>query len=124
MTDDWLPSSSPGFIGAAMGMLIGMTLFGYGVWSFFAPDPPPMPQSFALVVAGFVEWTTCFFTMRMVRAAWAFAVSINGTGVLLFLFGTPQVRDAFGVGIGLAFLPAVAFLLVTILLVVSAEDFG
>jgi hypothetical protein len=122
MAASWIASKSPGFAGAALGMLIGVGLFGYGMWTFFAPTPTPMPQSIALVVAGFVNWISCFYTMRRIRVAWAFALSLNGTGSVLFLFGAPKVRDAFETNLGIGILPMVLFLATTVLLAAASDE--
>ena len=124
MTHQWIRSNSPGFAGAAIGMLIGVVLFGYGMWSFFEPVPPPLPQSFALLLAGFINVVCCYFTMRKIRVAWSFALALNGTGVLLFLFGAPKVRDAIDANLAIGFIPMLAFLLATALLALAADEFG
>lgn len=123
MPGDWIEGKSPGFIGAAAGILVGLLVFGYGIMSFIDVEPPPMPKSIAMVVLGFLQMVLCFYSMRRVRVAWAFAVSLNGVAAVLFLFGAPQVRNAFDVSMVLGLLPTVVFIAITALLVAASNEY-
>ncbi|HUH05889.1 MAG TPA: hypothetical protein VML75_28060 [Kofleriaceae bacterium] len=123
MPGDWIEGNSPGFIGAAAGILVGLLVFGYGVMSFMDVSPPPLPKSVAMVVLGFLEMVLCFYAMRRVRVAWSFALSLNATAAVIFLFGAPKVRDAFAIDMVLSLVPTLVFIAITALLAVAAEEY-
>jgi hypothetical protein len=123
MSGEWIEGKSPAFIGAAAGILVGLLVFGYGIMSFFETVPPPLPKSIAMVGLGFLEMLLCFYSMRRARVAWSFAVSLNGVATVLFLFGAPQVRDAFDVTMVLGLLPMLVFLVITTLLVAAGDEY-
>lgn len=121
---DWIESKSPAFIAAGLGMLAGVCLFGYGVWSMFQPEPPPAPFSVSMALAGAVEWLVCFMAVRRSRAAWSFALALNGTGCAVFLFGAPKVRDGLETSLAIGLAPAVIFLVITILFGMASNEYG
>ena len=120
---DWLESRSPAFVGAGIGMLAGVCLFGYGLWGLFAPEPLPAPLGVALILSGAIEWLCCFLAVRRNRAGWSFALALNGVGAAIFLFGAPKVRDGFDTNLAVGLIPFVAFLTITILFGMSSRDF-
>jgi len=106
-------------------MMAGLVAFGFGCLGLFGPSSTmPMPQGIALVVAGLINWSSCFFALKRVRLAWAFALSLNGTAVLVFIFGAPKVRNAWHTTTVVGYLPAIIFLAITILLATSSEEYG
>jgi hypothetical protein len=115
------PPSSLRPVASYLGMVAGLATFGYGLMSSFGDAP--LPFAVALVVAGFTGIVACFFASRRNRAAWSFAISLYGTGSVIFLFGASRVRDGLEVHWLLALVPAVVFLLVTVLLAMSAQDY-
>lgn len=114
-------SSSLRPVACYLGMLAGLATFGYGLMSSFGDAP--LPLAAALVLAGFAGLVACFFASRRNRAAWSFALSLNGTAFVIFLFGTSRVRDGFEVHWLIALAPAVVFLTVTVLLALAAPDY-
>ena len=120
---DWLESRSPAFVAAGIGMLAGVCLFGYGIWGLFAVEPLAGPLAVALILGGALEWLFCFLAVRRSRLGWAFALSMNGVGFSVFLFGAPKVRDGFETNLGLGLLPAIAFFVVTILFAISSDEY-
>lgn len=117
-----LDSGSPGRYGAFLAMGAGFAFFGLGLY-LLVGGLASMPFSFAFLVGGFVEVVTGWFTLRRVRAAWAFACSLNGTAAIVFLFGAPKIRDAIDVSIGLALLPAFLLGIITLLCGLTSDDF-
>lgn len=125
MSSEWISSKSPAFAGGVLGMMAGLAAFGFGCLGLFGPESTmPLPQAIALVVAGLIDWSSCFFALKRVRLAWAFALSLNGTAVLVFIFGAPKVRDAWHTNMGVGYLPAIIFLSITVLLAISSEEYG
>jgi len=120
---DWIESKSPGFAAAGLGMLAGVALFGYGLWGLFQLDGPPRPLATALIAAGAVEWLCCLLAVRRNRAAWSFALSLNGVAAVVFLFGAPKVRDGFSTSLGVALIPAIVFIAVTVLFAGSSREY-
>ncbi len=125
MSSEWIPSRSPAFPGALLGMIAGLVAFGFGCLGLFGPESAmPLPQGIALVVGGLINWSTCFFALRRVRLAWAFALSLNGTCILVFIFGAPKVRDAWDTNTAVGYLPAIIFLMITVLLAAASDEYG
>src|SRR5687767_15146292 len=88
-----LPTSSPGAVGAYLGMVFGLGLFGLGVGGKFLSDPLPTPLVLALCLGGALEVVLCWRTLVRSRVAWSFATSLSGTVALICLFGAPKIRD-------------------------------
>jgi hypothetical protein len=120
---DWLESRSPAFIAAAIGMLAGLCLFGYGLFGLFAQPDFSAPLGFALLIGGTLDWLFCFLAVRRVRVGWAFALSFNGVAFAVFFFGAPKVRDGLDTNLAIGLLPAVAFMTITILFALSAREY-
>jgi hypothetical protein len=120
---DWLESRSPAFIAAGIGMLAGLCLSGYGLFGLVAIPDFSGPLAVSLLVGGALDWLFCFLAVRRSRLGWAYAVSFNGVGFAVFLFGAPKVRDGLNTNLAIGLLPAVAFLTVTLLFALSAHEF-
>jgi len=82
-----------------------------------------MTLNVALLVLAVVEGSTGYFTMKGKRAAWAFALSINGTCSVVLLFTAPRIRDAADVSIFVALVPCLIFALLVMLLALNSEEF-
>ncbi len=121
---DWIESKSPAFIAAGVGMLAGVCLLGYGAWSMFQPDAPPAPFSVAMALAGAAEWLLCFLAVRRSRAAWSFALAVNGVGFVVFLFGAPKVRDGLDTSLLVGVAPALIFLVITVLFGMASREYS
>ncbi|MBT8493928.1 MAG: hypothetical protein KJO07_12820 [Deltaproteobacteria bacterium] len=109
-------------VGGWGGILCGIALFLAGLYSFTAPEPPPLPLSFSLVTIGFCGALSSFFALRLNRLAWGFSTSINGTLGVVMIFAAPRVRDQFEIDYALAMIPAVLFLVITVLLALSSPE--
>ncbi len=118
------PQSAPASlrpIASYLGMLAGVAGFGYGLMVLFGGAP--LTYAVAMLLSGFVELVVCFFALRGNRAAWAFALSLNGTAALVFLFGATRVRAALSVPWPVALVPALLLVLITTFYAVSAVDY-
>jgi hypothetical protein len=121
-TRSMLPASSPARFGSYLGLAAGVVLAGFGLRMLFGDTDKPMPFQLAVLLAGGLELLLGVLTLRRSRAAWAFALSLNGTMAVLFLFGAPQLRDAFGVSMIVGMLPTVGFAVITTLLATGSEE--
>jgi hypothetical protein len=117
-----LPSSSPSFYAGLFGVLVGLGLIVFGV-KLLLTSSTPTTLDIALIVVGMAEVATSALTIRALRAAWAFALSLNGTLALVLLFSGPRIRDAAEVSIGVALIPSVVFLALVVLHSLRPEDF-
>lgn len=117
-----LSAAHPAFIGGVAGALFGLGMMGFALYLAFATNRP-MPLYIAVFVVGSANLAASVFTVRAVRVAWAFALSINGTGALVFLFASPRIRDAMDVSIGYALIPCAVSFVITILHALESEDF-
>ena len=122
MSDDQKEQASVLPVGGWGGVLAGAGLFLAGLYSFTAPEPPPMPLSFALIVIGFCGALSSFFALRLNRLAWGFSTSINGTMAVVMLFAGPRIRDQFEIDLSLALIPSVAFAVIAVLLSLSSAE--
>jgi hypothetical protein len=118
-----LEPGSPARFGAWAGMLVGVAAFIWGVSRFFVAEPPSAVYSLAFVVAGLLNTLCCMLSLVRSRMAWAFAVSLNGTAAVLFLFGIPQVRDGLGTKTVFAAAPCLVFAIITALLVTGSDQY-
>jgi hypothetical protein len=116
-----LSAGSPGGAAAYGALGFGVLIFGFGLW-VLAGAKTTYPLAVALVIVGFLQSVTGFYVLRRVRAAWAFASSLNGTGFVVLLFGAPRFREAADIAMGVALLPALAFGVLTLLYALAAED--
>lgn len=117
-----LPASSPARFGSYLGMAAGLVLAGFALRMLFGDSEKPPAFQIAVLVAGGLEVLLGVLTLRRSRAAWAFALSLNGTLAAIFLFGAPQLRDAFGVSMIVGMLPPIGFAAITTLLAMSSEE--
>jgi hypothetical protein len=119
-----LSSTSPARFGSYLGILAGVVLGGFGLRMLFGDSDKPIAFQLAVFLAGGLEVLLAVLTVRRSRAAWAFALSLNGTLAAIFLFGAPQLRDAFGISMIVGMLPTVGFAVITTLLAMSSEEIG
>jgi hypothetical protein len=117
-----LAATSAGALGIYLGVPFGLGLLALGLLDFLRADPLPWLLALAVCLAGALEVALCWMTRARSRAAWSFAVALNGTLTLGFLFGAPKIRDTLAWPIGLAILPALVALLVTCFLAAAASD--
>lgn len=119
-----LPAKSPARIGSLLALLTGVILGYFALDMLFGGSDMSRPFQVAVLLAGVLELLLGWKTLRRSRAAWAFALSLNGTLAAIFLFGAPQLRDAFGVSMIVGMLPAIGCSVVTTLLAMGSEDIG
>jgi hypothetical protein len=119
-----LPASAPGRFGSYLMLVAGVVLAGFALRMLFGDSDKPVPFQLAVLLAGAVQGLLGVLTLRRSRAAWAFALSLNGTLAALFLFGAPQLRDAFDISMIVGMLPAVGFAVITTLLAMSSDELG
>lgn len=119
-----LPASSPARFGSYLGLLAGVVLAGFALRMLFGDSDKPVAFQIAVFLAGAIQILVCALTLRRARAAWAFALSLNGTLAAIFLFGAPQFRDGFDVSMIVSMLPTVGFAVITTLLAMGSEEIG
>ncbi len=115
-----LPPGSSGAFGAYLGMAFGLTLVTLAAMGAIGKVDLPVPLILALFLAGPLEGVLCWKVLHRSRAAWSFAVALSGTTALVCLFSAPKIRDALGLSIGMAILPAAIALVVCWLLATAA----
>ena len=116
-----LPSSSPGAIGAYLGIGLGLGFLALGVLGSLRTHPLPFPLVLGMVLFGALLTVCAWLTLRRARVAWSFAVSMSGTIALTCLAGAPKIRDAMEVSIGVAMLPSLLAAVTTIFLAMAAD---
>jgi hypothetical protein len=114
---------SPATWAALLGGLAGVGFAVVGVDLLATGSDLPLALSFGMILAGAIQVVCGLYSIRRVRAAWAFALSLNGTAFVVFLFGAPKIRDAPGVPIAAALAPCLIFALITTLYALSADDY-
>lgn len=119
-----LSTAAPARFGCYLGLLSAAVLAGYGLYMLFSGADMPLPFPVSLLAGGVLQAILCIATVRRSRAAWAFALSLNGTLGVVFLFGAPKLRDAFDMSLIAGLVPAVAFGVITMLLATATDDFG
>lgn len=117
-----LRMDSPSFAAAIFGALVGLGLIAFTV-HLFANTGASLPLAISIGVLGIAQLATSYFVVRVVRVAWAFALSINGTAAVVLLFSAPRIRDALDVSIGLALVPCVVASVIVVLHSLAPEDF-
>ena len=110
----------------ALGVLVAVALVGaaitlFGLHLVFRSEMP-LPLGIAVVSLGAMELFCAHFARQRLRTAWAFLCSMNGTCVLITLFGAPKIRDSAEIAMGPALVPCFVFSVVVALLVVFADD--
>lgn len=118
-----LAAGSPARYGAYAGIVVALGSAGWGLSRFFIDNPPSTVYCLAFVIGGFLGIMLNLFTLVRSRIGWAFAISLNGTAAVVFLFGIPQVRDGLGVDTVVAAIPCIIFGAITTALVGGYEDF-
>jgi hypothetical protein len=108
--------------GAILGVVIGVGLLINGVHSFL-PPASPRPYSIAMLTAGIIECLVCYYALYGSRAAWSFALSLNGVAGCVFVFGATKVRDATELPLAVALVPSVMFGLCTVLLTLASDEY-
>lgn len=119
-----LPANSLARYGSYLGLVAGVVLAGFALRMLFGGSDMPAPFQIAVLLSGVLECVLGVATVRRSRAAWAFALSLNGTLAAIFLFGAPKLRDAFEVSMLIGMLPTVGFAAITALLALGSEDIG
>lgn len=109
--------------GCYLGLVAALGMMSYAVVMLIGASADPMPFKIAFLVAGIIQATVSGLALQRNRAAWAFALSLNGTLAAVFLFGAPKVRDGFDVSIYLGLMPAVAFSVIATMLALGAEEY-
>ena len=129
MTEQALPSASgslapnsPAFVASLMGILVGVGLLGFAIY-LMAATRTPMAMDVSLIVIGLSEIAACAYTIKRVRVAWSFALSINGSAFVVFLFSAPRIRDAAEVSIGIALVPCLIFGTLVLMHSLHTEEF-
>ena len=117
-----LEPGSPGWMGAAIGIALGLGLLALSASSLFREVPLPTPLVVALCVIGTLEAILGLYTIKRVRIAWAFSTAIGATAAVVFLFSAPKIRDGLEVSLGVALLPALVGALAATLLALAASD--
>lgn len=117
-----LASHTPAFVACAFGILIGLGLIGFALY-LIATTNTPIVMDVALIVIGLTECAASFYTIYRIRVAWAFALSINGTAFVVFLFSAPRIRDAAEVSIAVALIPCLIFGVLVLLHSLHTEEF-
>jgi hypothetical protein len=107
---------------AFLSALGGIAILVYAALQMLATPGPPLPEGLALGIAGMVEIALGIGLYRRRRLAWAFALSLDGTGLLILLLAAPRLARA-GASVPTALLPAACALLLLGLLVASRDDF-
>jgi len=114
--------TTAGGMGAVVAMLLGVGLIVLGAYGALEEHPLPMPLTTALLLFGALLAVLGWFALRRVRLAWAFTTSLSGTAAVAFLFSAPKIRDALGMELGVALLPAMIGAAACIMLALAAPD--
>jgi hypothetical protein len=101
---------------------LGLLLVGFGIRQMLVGHTPNA-LNISLVIMGVVELATSHYALRRVRAAWSFALSLNGTAAIALLFSGPRIRDTAEVSILVALIPCVVFGLLVLLHALSPEEY-
>ncbi len=118
-----ISSGDPATWAAGLATLAGVGFVVLGAWLLIDGSELPLALMAGLILIGGVQICCAYYSLRRVRAAWAFALSVNGTAFVIFLFGAPKLRDAASIPIAAALVPAIAFALITTLYALSAEEY-
>ena len=117
-----LSPGSPAHIGSIAGLLAGLGLVACGVYFMLAASTS-LTLNISLIVMGIAEFATSFYTLKRLRVAWSFALSINGTAFVVFLFTAPRIRDTAEVSIGVALIPCLIFGAMVLMHSLHTDDF-
>ena len=108
---------------AYVAVLAGLVLIFRGVDLIVTQRSPSLPYSLGLIVIGGLEMGLSYYVLEASRASWAFLTSLNGTLFVVGLFGSPKIRDALDVHMGLALLPCLVFGTICLLAAMAHDDF-
>lgn len=117
-----LNSSEPAYFGCFLTIVIGVAMALLGAY-LLVTGASAMPLKVALLLVGGAHALLGVLALQQNRVAWSFALSVNGTLAVVFLFGAPKVRDAAEINLGLAIAPAFIFGIATMLLALSGRAF-
>lgn len=109
--------------GCYLGLLIALAMLLHGLHMLATGSDNAMPFKVAILLGGAIQAVTCLYALRGNRPAWSFAVSLNGTLFVVFLFGAPKVRDGLDVSMALGLLPCAAFGVTTALLALGSNEY-
>lgn len=129
-----LPSNSLATYGCYIGLLIASITLLYAVDLLLSDNDEMMVYKAAVILFGVIEGACCLFSMQGSRTAWSFALALNGTMTVVFLFGAPRMRDALeradwvaermsDVPLIFGFIPSLVFAATTTLLAMSSDEF-
>lgn len=107
---------------ASLSLGAGALLLVYAATQALGATPPPTPQWLAFGIAGIAELALGIGLLRRRRLAWAFALSLDGTGLCILLIAAPRIARA-GHTLPLALLPAAIALFLLLLLLFAADEF-
>ena len=117
-----ISSSSPAFYASILGLIVATFMVASGAYLLIKGETP-ITLGIAVVCVGIMEAAASYYTIRCFRVAWAFAISINGTGFVVFLFSSARIRDAVGTNIIFALVPCLVFGFVVLLHALHSEEF-
>ena len=117
-----LSSSSPAFFASILGILVGCFMMLFGGY-LLIQGGNPLPLGIGVLCVGAMECGASFYTLQRVRVAWAFAISINATAAIVFLFTSARLRDATELHLVVALIPALTFGLIVLLHALHSEEF-
>lgn len=111
-----------GRAGAVLGLVIGVAIIGYAIYTFLPPASLRV-YSVTMLIGGVIQCATCYGALYGGRAAWSFALSLNFVAAVVFLFGATKVRDATGLHLAISLLPSVGFGLTGVLLTMASDEY-
>lgn len=117
-----LPTTHPGFWGGVLAMALGVGLVILGGGNLVQGGVLPMPLVVALLIAGGSLAAVSWFAIERRRPAWAFAVAISATAAIAFLLGSPKLRSALDIPLGVALIPCIVGATATLLLGMAGRD--
>lgn len=117
-----LGADSAGRYGCFLVMAIGVAMFAVALGLFFR-GALTNPLRVALMLVGVAEVAVGYLALFRSRVGWSFALSINGTASVIFLFGAPKVRDAFSIDLGAALVPSFLLIVATTLVAAAHHEY-
>jgi hypothetical protein len=117
-----IPSDSPIRYGCYAGLLISGVVLLYAISLIITGSHHLIPYKATFAIAGIVQALTCWYALQGNRTAWSFAVALDGVVTVAFIFGAPNLRDAWDVSLPLGFVPALILGATTVLLAWPSEQ--
>jgi hypothetical protein len=111
-----------GRYGCYLAIATGVGMFGLGIY-LLVLGASAMPLKVTLLLLGTANAALGILALGLNRIAWSFALSLNATLGVVFLFGAPKIRDTADIMIGWAIAPAFVFGLVATLLGLSSREY-